>query len=41
MNAGIRLNAQATYPNETVAIDLVGPMMHSVDGNVWILTKVA
>jgi transposase InsO family protein len=40
MRAGIRNAKMATYPNETVAMDIVGPMLQSIEGNVWILTMI-
>src|SRR5690349_65548 len=39
-NAGIRVVKQASYPNETVAMDIVGPFLVSANGNVWILTMI-
>ena len=38
LRAGIKTPALATYPNETVAIDVIGPMHRSTEGNVYILT---
>ena len=26
------------YPNEAVAIDIVGPLLETSEGNIWILT---
>ena len=28
----------SNIPNETIAIDIVGPMHQSIEGNMWILT---
>jgi len=40
LRAGIREPRLATRPNETLAIDLVGPLIQSLDGNVWVLTMI-
>jgi transposase InsO family protein len=40
LRAGIREPRLATRPNETLAIDLVGPMIQSLEGNIWILTMI-
>ena len=31
---------QAAYPNETLAVDIVGPMHESSEGNMWMLTMI-
>jgi exodeoxyribonuclease III len=38
MRAGIRSYALSGYPNQTIAIDIVGPFLQSIQGNMWILT---
>ena len=38
MRAGIRTIALATYPNETVAMDILGPFLQSIAGNMWVFT---
>jgi transposase InsO family protein len=38
MRAGIRTLALSMYPNETVAMDIVGPFLKSISGNMWIFT---
>ena len=39
-NAGIRTVKHASYPNETVAMDILGPFMLSTGGNIWVLTMI-
>ena len=38
MRAGITEAALATYPNETIAIDILGPFPRSEKGNRFMLT---
>ena len=38
MRAGKRSYALSGYPNQTIAIDIVGPFLQSIQGNMWILT---
>ena len=40
MRAGITEAVQATFPNETIAIDFLGPFPRSEAGNAWILTMI-
>jgi transposase InsO family protein len=40
MRAGITEAIQATFPNETVAIDILGPFPKSEAGNIWVLTMI-
>ncbi len=40
MRAGITEAIQAMFPNETVAIDILGPFPISKNGYVWILTMI-
>ena len=40
MRAGITEPSQAKYPNEVVAIDILGPFPRSENGNVWIITMI-
>ena len=40
MRAGITEPVLASYPNQTLAMDIVGPMHCSLDGNMWILTMI-
>ena len=38
MRAGIRTYAMSGYPNQTIAIDILGPFLQSIAGNMWVLT---
>ena len=38
--AGLREVKQSTYPGQTIAIDIWGPMMESPEGNKWVLTMI-
>ena len=38
MRAGITETILSNYPNETIAIDILGPFPRSKSGNMWILT---
>ena len=38
MRAGIRSYALSGYPNQTIAIDILGPFLQSISGNMWVLT---
>ena len=40
MRAGITEAIQANFPNETVAMDILGPFPRSEKGNMWILTMI-
>src|SRR5262249_4290499 len=40
LRQGITMPIQSSFPNQTVAIDIVGPMMESSSGNRWILTMI-
>ena len=40
MRAGITEAIQARFPNETVAIDILGPFPMSKNGHMWILTMI-
>jgi hypothetical protein len=40
LQAGLREPKLATRPNETLAIDIVGPIIQSLEGNSWILTMI-
>src|SRR5690349_20176060 len=40
LRAGIREPQLAEYPNQVLAIDIVGPLHQSDDGNMWILTMI-
>ena len=40
MRSGVTQPAFAVFPNHTVAIDIVGPMMESTEGNQWVLTMI-
>src|SRR5271155_3894027 len=40
MRQGITEAVFATIPNQTVAIDIVGPLMETSAGNQWILTMI-
>ena len=38
MRAGIRSYALSGYPNQTIVIDILGPFLQSISGNMWVLT---
>jgi transposase InsO family protein len=40
MRQGITEPVFATFPNQTVAIDIVGPLMETSAGNQWLLTMI-
>jgi hypothetical protein len=40
MRSGITKPVFALFPNHTVAIDIVGPLNESPEGNIWILTMI-
>jgi len=40
MRSGITTPVFSSFPNHTVAIDIVGPMNESTQGNRWILTMI-
>jgi len=40
MRSGITRPVFALFPNHTVAIDIVGPLNETSDGNIWILTMI-
>ena len=40
LRSGVTQPVFSIYPNHTVAIDIVGPMGESVEGNLWILTMI-
>ena len=40
MRAGITEATQAQFPNETIAMDIIGPFPLSEKGNTWVLTMI-